>query len=97
MLALLKSLDLMREIQRLNYENHPTVSNKLVKFLSVNTGFQSIKDLQTSTLTVLTEVVSLKKEIANLLKGQHTNSNKIDQLKAEASALVKRVKALEKP
>ena len=96
LLASLKSLDLMREIQRLNFENHPTVSNELVKFLSVNTEFQSIKDLQTSTSTLVTEMAALKKEVANLVKGQHTNSNKLDQLKAEAAALVKRVKALEK-
>ena len=81
----------------MNYENHPTVSNELVKFLAVNTEFQSIKDLQTSLTTLESDVSSMKKDIVNLGKGLQTTSNKVDQLKADASALTKRVKALEKP
>ena len=97
LLALLKSLDVMREIQRLNYENHPTVSNELVKFLAVNMEFRSIKDLQTAVAGVQTDVSLIKKEITNLNKGHQTLSNKVDQVKADTSALIKRVKALEKP
>ena len=43
LVALLKSLDIMREIQKLNFENHAVVSNELVKFLAVNTELQSIQ------------------------------------------------------
>ena len=95
MLALLKSLDVMREIQRLNYENHPTVSKKPVKFLAVNMEFQSIKDLQTAVAGVQTDVSLIKKEITNLKKGHQTLSNKVDQVKADRSALIERVQALE--
>ena len=36
LLAILRSLDVMRQIQDLNFSNHPSVANKLVKFLAVN-------------------------------------------------------------
>ena len=47
LLASLRSFDIMQEIQRLNFENHPVVANELVKFLAVNAEFDSIKTLQT--------------------------------------------------
>ena len=94
--CLFHPLDVMRDIQKLNYGNNPKVLNELVKFLLVNTKFESIKDLQKSIIELQTEVSSMRKEIANIVKGQHTTSNKVDQLKADTSVLIKRVKALEK-
>ena len=52
LLASLKSLDEMRATQKLNFENHPAVSNELAKFLAVNTEFQSIKYLETTVATL---------------------------------------------
>ena len=49
LLASLRSLDIMREIQRVNFENHPSVANELVKFLAVNTEFDSLKTLQSQS------------------------------------------------
>ena len=51
----------MQEIQRLNFEDHPAVANELVKFLAVNTDFQSIKDLQATTLEIKTDLQNTKK------------------------------------
>ena len=97
LLASLKYLDEMKEIQKLNFENHPAVSNKLVKFLSVNTEFQSIKDLESNVATIQTDMTAVKKEMANLVKATQTANNKLDQFKADLGGLTKRVKALEKP
>ena len=86
----------MREIQRLNFENHPSVSNELVKFLAVNTEFDSIKTLQAQMTEIKTDINQMKKEISNILKAQQTIGNKTDLLKSEAASLSQRVKALEK-
>ena len=86
----------MRDIQRLNFENHPAVSNELVKFLAVNTEFDSIKTLQTQMTEIKVDITQMKKDISNIAKSQETIGNKTDQLKSEAAFLSKRVKALEK-
>ena len=96
MLASLRSLDIMRNIQRLNFEDYPAVANELVKFLAVNTEFESIKDLQTQSKALQTELISIKRDMANAIKTQSTMANKLEQYKADKDALVKRVKALEK-
>ena len=96
LLASLRSLNIMREIQRLNFENHPSVSNELVKCMAVNTEFDSIKTLQAQMIEIKTDITQMKKEISNVLKAQQTIGNKADQLKSEAASLSKIVKALEK-
>ena len=96
MLASLRSLDIMRNIQRLNFEDYPAVANELVKFLAVNTEFESIKDLQTLTATMKSDIDSMKKNLTNFIKAQSAMANKLDQFKAEHTSLMKRVKALEK-
>ena len=45
LLAILRFLDVMKQIQYLDFSNHPSVANELVKFLAVNQEFQSVKDL----------------------------------------------------
>lgn len=96
LLAIVRSLDVMRKVQDLNYTNHPAVANELVKFLAVNTEFQSIKDLQSDVTKYKEDVATLKREIAGVVKSNQTANNKFDQLKSEVSTLAKRVKALEK-
>ena len=96
MLASLRSLDIMKSIQRLNFEDHPAVANEPVKFLAVNTEFDSIKDLQALTLSMKLEVDSIKRDLTNVVKAQSTLANKFDQFKNEQNSLMKRVKALEK-
>ena len=96
LLASLRSLDIMREIQRVNFENHPSVANELVKFLAVNTEFDSLKMLQDQSNEFKTDILKLQKDVVNIMKTQQTIANKTDQLKTEASVLSKRLKALEK-
>ena len=95
LLASLRSLDIMREIQDVGFTNHPIIANELVKFLAVNTEFQSVRDLQSVTGTLTNELNAVRKELGSLVKAHSTASNKHDALRSEITALTKRVKALE--
>ena len=91
LLALLRLLDIMREIQNIGFLNHPSIANELIKFLAVNTEFQLVKDLQSTTSTLTSDVATLKRELANLVKAHMTASNKHDALKNELMALARKV------
>ena len=93
LLATLRSLDIMREIQNVGFMNHPSIANELVKFLAVNTKFQSVKDLQTTTGSLTSEVTTLKRELANLVKAHMTTTNKQDAMRSELTALAKKINA----
>ena len=95
LLAILISLDVMRQIQDLNFSNHPTVANELVKFLAVNQEFQSVKDLQVLSTKIKDNVSTMRRKVTEFLKSQQTSNNKIDQLQKELAFLTKRFKALE--
>ena len=58
----LQCLDVMMEIRKLGFKNDPAVSSELVKFLSLNQEFQSIKDLQDITKLMRDEVKDARKE-----------------------------------
>ena len=85
----------MRQIQDLNFSNHLSVANELVKFLAVNQEFQSVKDLQTKSGKLKDDLSTTRREITGLLKSNQTSNNKIDQLQKDLAALTKMVKALE--
>ena len=95
LLATLRSLDVMREIQQLGFINHSSVSNELVKFLAVNTEFQSVTDLKTTTTVHTADIKELRKEMAGNVKAVGTMGNRFDTVSRELVALTKRVKALE--
>ena len=96
LLAIVCSLDAMRKVQDLNYSNYPAVANELVKFLAVNTEFQSVKDLQLDLSKFNEDLSTVKREMATVIKSNQTTNNKVDQLKSKALDLAKRVKALKK-
>ena len=96
LLATLRSLDIMQDIQKLNYINHPSVSKELVKFLSVNTEFQSVKDLKETSAEHNASINELKKEVAGSVRTLGTVGNKCKNVQKEVVALFKRVKDLEK-
>ena len=72
------------------------MANELVKFLAVNTEFQSVKDLQVNQVQLKDDFATMKREMVGVVKSNQTTNNKVDQLKTESAALSKRVKALEK-
>ena len=72
------------------------MANELVKFLAVNTEFQSVKDLHSNHAKFKEEIAVMKQEVVEVAKSNQTTNNKVDQLKYDSAALSKRVKALKK-
>ena len=91
----LRSLDVMNTIRKVGLKNHPVVSSELVKFLAVNTEYQSIKDLQTLTTELKDSVKDVDKHATSSIKAASTASNRIDSLQDDLKALTARLKKLE--
>eukprot|EP00978_Attheya_sp_CCMP212_P029986 scaffold108751_cov56-Attheya_sp.AAC.1 len=79
-----------------NFKNDPLVSSKLVKFLAVNTGFESIDKLQREVTELKEKVFASAKAVNLAEKSAFLAANKADELKMFCDTLVKRVTTLEK-
>ena len=88
----LRSLKIAMSFKSTGFENLDVVSSELVKFLLVNTGYESISKLEAQVAALEAN----KKEMASSLKGANTAattaSNKVDDLKKVVASLEKRVK-----
>jgi hypothetical protein len=93
--AVLKAHDVMAEYKRLSFKNHPSVATELVKFLAINTSFESIDKLITQTKILETDVSELKKQVAAAAKKSDSSSNKSDQVQKQCDSLIKRIAKLE--
>jgi hypothetical protein len=93
--AVLKAHDVMAEYKRLSFKNHPSVATELVKFLAINTSFESIEKLVAQTKVLETEVSELKKQVTASVKSSASSANKADEARKQSDALVKRVAKLE--
>ena len=93
--AVLRSHDVMGQYRRLHYKDDPTVSSELVKFLAVNTGYETLDVLTVKMKVVETELAAVKKEAAAATKTAHSASNKADEMKKFYDLLLKRVVKLE--
>jgi hypothetical protein len=93
--AVLEAHDVMAECKRLSFKNHPSVATELVKFLAINTSFESIDKLVTLTKVLETDVSELKKQVASAVKKSDSSANKSDQVQKQCDLLVKRIAKLE--
>jgi hypothetical protein len=84
--AVLKAHDVMAEYKRLSFKNHPSVATELVKFLAINTSFESIEKLVTQTKALEAEVSELKKQVSAAVKSSASSSNKADEAESKAMA-----------
>jgi hypothetical protein len=91
----IRSLDIALGFKRTGFENLHIVSSELVKFLLVNTGYESISGLEVKVATLEGQVSELSKTVKNADKSALTASNKSDELKKLCDALTKRVTKLE--
>ena len=71
------------------------MSSELVKFLLVNTGYESISSLEAKVTTLESQNLDLQKTAKNAKKSSISASNKADELKELCESLVKRVAKLE--
>jgi hypothetical protein len=93
--ATIRSLDIGLGFKRTGLENLHIVSSELVKFLLVNTGYESISGLETKVAFLEAQAVDLQKIAKNSEKSAVTASNKSDELKRTCDALIKRIAKLE--
>jgi hypothetical protein len=85
----------MSEYKRLSFKNHDPSATELVKFLAINTSFESIEKLLTKTATLECEILEMKKQVANSVKASSSAANKADESQKLCDALVKCVAKLE--
>lgn len=88
----LKCLDIMNEISRLKIENDPCVSNELVKFLSLNTEYDNIKQLEKDNNELKVEIATARRETKEAVETASTLGSKLDSLRSLVDGTNKRVK-----
>jgi hypothetical protein len=94
--AVIQAHDVMAHYKELNFRDHPSVSSEFVKFLSTNTGIDSIEQLEVKTSSMEENLKGVSKDVKGAVTTSATASNKIDELKRIVQALEKRVQKLEK-
>ena len=95
--TLLQCLDIMSSIRERGFENDVSVSSELVKYLAINTEFDTIKRLALENASLKEEINSLKKDLQSSIKTASTLANKVDNVKVQVDNQNKRLKAVEKP
>jgi hypothetical protein len=93
--ATIRSLDIGLGFKRTGFENLHIVSSELVKFLLVNTGYESISSLEAKVCMLEGSNSDLQKTARNSEKSAVTASNKAGELKKLCESLTKRVTKLE--
>jgi hypothetical protein len=94
--ATLKSLDVMSRIRKYNFKDDPVVSSELVKFLTVNTGFEVVEQLSLKMKTLEESNKELSIKANSNLKTATNSAAKVAELTKSMTTLEKRVKDLEK-
>ena len=87
----LKSLDIMTAIREIGFSNDPIVSSELVKFLALNTEFDTIKKLAEKNQVLRQEIEHVKEST----KAASTTANKLDDLKRHVESMNKRLKSVD--
>jgi hypothetical protein len=93
--ANLRSLDIGMGFKRTGLENLHIVSSELVKFLLVNTGYESISGLEAKVKLLETQSSELSKLAKNSEKSALSAANKADEMKKVCEALAKRLAKVE--
>ena len=88
--ATLKSLDVMNKIRETGLANDPSISNELVKYLAMNTEFDTIVKLKEENIQLKNELSEAKKELREVLKSVNTIGNKSDNLKNNLESLTRK-------
>ena len=93
--SVLKSLDVMSDIQAVDYRDSPVVSTELVKFLSLNTAVDAVDRLEAQSDNLVDEVKQISTDLKQAVKIAGVVGNKGDELKKAVDAIRKRVDKLE--
>lgn len=93
--SFLRSLDLMIEIEKLEFRNSPVITSKLTKFLAMNSNYESVRKKKEEVKTLTDGISKAMKKAASAFKSVGTVGNTLDREQKETIALAKRVKSLE--
>ena len=93
--SVLKSLDVMSDIQSVDYRDSPVVSTELVKFLSLNTAVDAVDRLEEQSDNLVEEVKQISNDMKQASRVATTVGNKGDELKKYVDAIRKKVDKLE--
>ena len=85
----------MQAMVKLQFANDPAIANELVKFLSLNSEFDKVKQLEITNSELKVELKTAQKDIKEAVKSVQTMSNKLDQYKTSVEALTKRLNNLD--
>ena len=93
--SFLRSLDLMVEIEKLQFKNSPIITSELAKFLALNSNYESVEELQKEVKGLNEGISKALKEASSAVKSVGTVGNTADKTLKEITILSKRVKTLE--
>lgn len=80
---------------KVQLSNDPTIANELVKFLSLNSEFEKVKQIKLDNVELKAELKNAHKDIKEAVKSVSTMNNKLDQYKSTIESLKKRLTTLE--
>ena len=91
-----QSLDIGLRIRKDKFANSPLVAGELVKFLAVNTGFESIERLTDKVSRMTDKIEEAVKVSKAAEKAAQTASNKSDKMKRSLESMLKWITAIER-
>jgi len=91
----IQSLDVAMKFKGAGFINLSIVSSELVKFLLINTGYESIKSLEEKVAGLEAVKADNEKALKAVVSSTTTSSKKLDTLSKLFAALKKRIKKLE--
>ena len=87
--GVLRTHDVMAEYVKARFKNHPSVSSEYIRFLSTNSGFESLKTLEDQVESLKKTSCQLVKDVTAAKKASDTASSSIDTVKKDVSELKK--------
>ena len=86
----------MVDVTKVRFRYSPIVASELVKFLSLNDGFDTLKTLTALKERLKAEVAELKKMVNGTTKTLLINANKLNEQKSLIEGLTRRLAKLKK-
>ena len=90
--GVLRSHDVMSEYTKARFKNHPSVSSEYIRFLSTNSGFESLKTLEDRVDELKRVSVQTVKDCTAAKKAADTASSVVDSVKKDVGELKKQAK-----
>ena len=87
--GVLRTHDVMSDYVKARFKNHPSVSSEYIRFLSTNSGFESLKTLEDQVESLKRTSAQLVKDVTSAKKASDTASSTVDSVKKDVNELKK--------